>query len=253
MLTKNELKYYASLNQKKFRNKENKFIVEGIKVVGEGLNSSFKCETVFVTNQFFEENREHLQRIIKKNLRLEIIKNPEFIRLTDTINPQGIAAVFNKPGKTPKVIEKLNSRLVVCLENISDPGNLGAIIRNCDWFGINEVLLTEDCADIYNPKTIRSAMGSIFHINILKDIQIEKLSILKNNGYNLICTDLNGDNIYTYKPSVKSVVVFSNEASGPSGETIAISDKKVTIPRAGHAESLNVACASAVILSIFTC
>jgi TrmH family RNA methyltransferase len=252
MITNNELKYYSSLNQKKFRNKENKFIVEGNKIVEEGLKSSFNCELVLVSHLYFEENEDYLRSIIKKNLRLEILKTREFSRLTDTVNPQGIAAVFDKPAQTEKALDNLNSKLVVCLENISDPGNLGTIIRNCDWFQIREVLLINNCTDIYNPKTIRAGMGSIFHLKIFEDITFENLLKLKKGGYKILCADLTGENIYDYQPPDKSIIIFSNEAEGPSQEMLSITGDKITIPKLGKAESLNVASASAVILALFT-
>ncbi|MGA7720285.1 MAG: RNA methyltransferase [Ignavibacteriaceae bacterium] len=252
MLTKNELKYFSSLNQKKFRNKENKFIVEGSKIVYEGLNSSFSCELVLVTNKYFEENQDYIKRVTKKNLRLEVLKNQEFSKLTDTVNPQGIAAVFDKPAENGKANDNLGSKLIICLDNISDPGNLGTIIRNSDWFGIKEILFINNCADIYNPKSIRACMGSIFHLKTFEDSKIERLIKLKKSGYKILCSDLTGNNIYSYTPTGKSIIVFSNEATGPSREILSLADDKITIPKTGNAESLNVASASAVILALFT-
>jgi TrmH family RNA methyltransferase len=251
MLTKNELKTYSSLIQKKFRNKENKFIAEGSKIVEEGLNSNIKCEIILASQQYYEENLKDLQHIIKKGHRLEILKSQDFSRLTDTVNPQGIAAVFNKPAKFLNAAETLSSKIVVCLENISDHGNLGTIIRNCDWFGIN-ILLVNNCADLYNPKAVRASMGSIFHVRIFEDVPIEHLTGLKKNKYKFLCSDLNGENIYKYTLPDKSIITFSNEASGPSQNIIELTDEKITIPKSGKAESLNVASASAVILAVLT-
>jgi TrmH family RNA methyltransferase len=253
MLTKNELKYFSSLNQKKFRNKENKFLVEGNKIIEEGLNSSLSCEIVLVSHLYFEQNENYLRSITNKKIRLEILKNPEFIRLTDTVSPQGIAAVFNKPAGSHKVLDNLNSKLAVCLDNISDPGNVGTIIRNCDWFGINTILLTSNCADIYNPKTIRATMGSIFHVNIFEDIEKERLIKLKELDYKIFCTDLKGKNIFELALPDKSIITFSNEAYGPSPWLSEIADENITIPKIGRAESLNVASASAVILAHIKC
>jgi TrmH family RNA methyltransferase len=252
MLTKNKLKYYASLKQKKFRDKENKFIVEGKKTVFEGIHSNHKCDIIFVNSRFNEENRNDISFLSEKGYKIELLKNPDFIRISDAITPQGIAAVFNKPANTKKNIELITSKIVVCLENISDPGNLGTMIRNCDWFGIKEVFLLNNCADIYNPKTIRASMGSIFHSKIFEDISEKDLETLKKRGYKILCADLTGKNIFDYKPPDNYVIIFSNEASGPSEKIISLSDERITIPKIGNAESLNVASASAVILAKFT-
>ncbi len=253
MVTKNELKYYSSLLQKKSRDENKKFIVEGKKVVFEGLQSRCKSEIIFVLDQFKTENKSIISSILKKKIKLEVLNNPDFAKLTDTVTPQGIAAVFYKPEYEKNFIKKINSRLIVCLDNISDPGNLGTIFRNCDWFGIKDVLLINHCADIYNSKTIRSSMGSIFHLNIFEYIDFENdLINLKNAGYKIICADLEGKNIFNFPLSNKNIIVFSNEANGPSERVIRLSDEKITIPKKGNAESLNVASASAVMLSHFT-
>lgn len=253
MITKNELKYYSSLLKKKVRDEENKFIVEGIKIVSEGLQSGYNCEAVLVTNQFIEENKKLILNIQKEKIRLEILNDSDFSKLTDTITPQGIAAVFSKPILKENFTKNINSELVVCLDNISDPGNLGTIIRNCDWFGIKDILLVNHCADPYNSKTIRSCMGSNFHLNIHNKIDFEKdLTKLKAADYTFIYTDTDGENISDFSLKAKTIIVFSNEANGPSENIISVSKKKITIPKIGKAESLNVASASAVILNHLT-
>lgn len=252
MITKNELKYYSSLLKKKVRDEENKFIVEGIKIVSEGLQAG-NCEIILATNQFIEENKKLISIIQKEKIRLEILNSSDFSKLTDTITPQGIAAVFSKPILKENFTKYINSELVVCLDNISDPGNLGTIIRNCDWFGIKDILLVNHCTDPYNSKTIRSCMGSNFHLNIYNEIDFEKdLTNLKAAGYTLIYTDTDGKNISEFFLKAKTIIVFSNEANGPSENIISVSKKKITIPKLGKAESLNVASASAVILNHLT-
>ena len=248
MLSGNELKYFSSLRIKKFRDRENKFIIEGKKIVEEALQSNYKCEIVVVTKQF-SENEMSFIKSIPKNLRVETVSGSDFRKLKDTVSPQGIAAIFNKAPFDKKNIEKAKDGILICLENISDPGNLGTIIRNCDWFGFRNILLTENCADLYNPKTIRASMGSLFHLSFVGELSFTDIENLKKNGYQIICSDLEGDDIYTFKISKKSILVFSNEAGGPSKEILNLSDKKVTIPSYGKAESLNVASASAIILS----
>lgn len=248
MLTKNELKYYSSLLKKKNRQEEKKFLAEGKKIVSEGLGSNFKCEIIIVTNDFYENEKSFIEHI-GNDLRIEPVTNLEFHKLKDTVNPQGIAAVFSEPKSRGNNIEHLDEEIICCLDNISDPGNLGTIMRNCDWFGVGKVLLTENCAEVYNPKVVRASMGSLFHLECFNNIKPGEIEKLKAKGYKILCTDLNGENLLEYERSSKSIIIFSNEANGPSAEILNISDTKLTIPSYGKAESLNVASASAVILS----
>ena len=253
MISKNELKFYSSLLKKKFRDEENKFIVEGKKIVLEGLESIFKCDAIILTHEFYESNEELIPVINSFDVRLEIIKKQEFSKIADTQTPQGIAAIFTKPPVENNKVQNVTSKLIACLENISDPGNVGTIIRNCDWFGVNEIMLDNTCADVYNPKTIRSAMGSIFHINIYNGIDLyTTIPALKKKGYEVLCADLEGENIFGFQDTGKSVLILANEANGPSLQALSLTDKKITIPKMGKAESLNVANASAIILAEMT-
>lgn len=252
MLSKNEIKYYASLLQKKYRKEENKFIIDGKKIVEEGLNSpewQKQCEVILVSTSFSEDFSEYVLEL-QKHFLVEIVHNKDFERLSDTQNPQGIAAVFKIPDESGF---NFKSNQVIALEEISDPGNLGTILRNCDWFGITEVLLSENCVELYNPKVLRASMGSVFHLRILKAKDFTKtLSQLKQEGFKLFCADINGSNIFTHNKSGKSIITFCNESFGPSPELLNIIDTRITIPKLGNAESLNVACASAVIIAEMT-
>lgn len=251
MITKNELKYFASLKQKKQRKQENKFLAEGEKIVLEGINAKHPCELVLMTSEFFNRN-ENLTGVIKKRqIRIEIVKNNELEKLSDTKTPQGIIAFFEsrKLEFDLKSFEK--DPLIVFLDNISDPGNVGTILRTCDWFGIKSVLLSKNSAEYLNPKVVRSSMGSIFHLSILENAD-KYLQLLKEKGFKLICSDLDGKNIFKFNTPGKSVLVLSNESSGPSSEILMMADEKVTIPGKGNAESLNVASAAAIILAQLT-
>jgi len=251
MISVNQLKYYSSLRNKKYRNEENKFIVEGKKIILEGINSNYNCEVIFVTKVFIENNKEFLSKINSKSIRIEVIKSQDFKKFSDTITPQGIAAVFQKGNKSKTNLFKTN--LVVYLDDISEPGNLGTIIRNCDWFGVQEIILSPDCAELYNPKTIRASMGSMFHLNIFENIDLKSyLNVLKEKKYLILCSDIQGADIFNYNKASKKVIIFSNEAKGPNKEMINLSDEIITIPKLGKAESLNVASASAIILAELT-
>ncbi len=247
MLTKAELKYYSGLLQKKNRKSEKKFLVEGKRLCEEGLKSSYKCESIFYTEEF--EKTEISFLTSHKLVPTEKLKAVEFSKISDTKNPQGIAACFNIPA----IHNRFSSNIIVALEGISDPGNVGTILRTCDWFGIKEVILSGECAEIYNPKTLRASMGAIFYLNIsTSENFIDELKILKSKNYKIITSDMNGKNFGDFSFPPKSIITFSNEANGPSEELQKISDEIITIPKFGNIESLNVASAAAVIISKLT-
>lgn len=252
MISKKELQYYSSLLTKKYRRAENKFIVEGKKSVLEGLDSSYECEIIFITNKFHEENEDTIVKIAKKKKKIETMKQKDFQKVSTTETPQGIAAVFIKPRLEYSKTNLANDKIIVTLDNISDPGNLGTIIRNCDWFGIKNILLSESIVDYTNPKVIRSSMGSVFHLNLFENFNEILLNNLKNDGFEILCADTEGENVFIYQSEKKKILILSSEAHGPSKEIEKICDKKICIPKIGNAESLNVASASAVILALLT-
>ncbi|MCH7773910.1 MAG: RNA methyltransferase [Bacteroidetes bacterium] len=251
MISNNELKYYASLLNKKYRKIENKFLIEGKKIVEEGLASNYDCEKVFITGKFEETNPVLIKKFRINKVPVEVLRSVEFQRISDTKAPQGIAAVLKKKGTTfsPSLIK---DKILVYLEDISDPGNLGTILRNCDWFGINNILLSKESAEMYNPKVLRASMGSVFHLNIFEDITLKEILLLKKSGYTFICSDIEGENVFDFKRNNKIILFLSNESKGPSQELLSITDHKITIPRKGKAESLNVASASAIMLAVLT-
>jgi len=250
MISKKDLHYYSSLLTKKHRKLENKFLVEGKKSIIEGLASKYKCEIIFVTNKFQNENESVINEF--HNYKVVTLRQNEFNKVSDTKTPQGIAAVFIKPNLKISTKSLTNEKLIVLLDNISDPGNLGTIIRNCDWFGIKNILLSRDTVDFTNPKVVRSSMGSIFHLNVFENIEANQVNDLKSIGYEILCADTMGEDIFTYRSNKKKMLILSSEAHGPSKEFLEISDKKICIPQIGHAESLNVASASAVLLAELT-
>lgn len=252
MISKNDLQYYSSLLTKKYRRAENKFMVEGKKSVLEGLNSTYKCEVILITNEFSRENNKTVEEFAALNHKIITLKQTEFQKLTDTKTPQGIAAVFIKPKLEYSKVNQDNNKIIVMLDNISDPGNLGTIIRNCDWFGVKNILLSENIVDYTNPKVIRASMGSVFHLNIFEGIKTESLIKLKEKGFEILCSDTEGENVFSYRSEKKKILVLSSESHGPSKEIEKVSDKKICIPKIGNAESLNVASASAVLLAFLT-
>lgn len=252
MISKKEIQYYSSLLTKKHRQIEKKFLVEGKKSVFDGVNSNYECEIIFVTNKFTEENKNSLDQLSKKKYRIETLKQKDFLQITDTETPQGIASVFLKPELEFSRDKFSKEKVLVMLDNISNPGNLGTIIRNCDWFGVKNILLSENIVDYTNPKVVRASMGSVFHVKIFENVTINNLVDLKESGFEILCADIEGENVFIYKSEKKKILILSSESHGPSNEIEKNIDKKICIPKLGGAESLNVASASAVLLALLT-
>jgi RNA methyltransferase, TrmH family len=254
MLSKNEIKKIKSLHQKKYRDVENKFFIEGIHLIEEALKSEFRLELVLFTSEFEETNNKFLSEILAKKIRIEKITNKEFDGICDTENSQGIFSVMDKFENTfenyLKRTKALKKQTLVALEEISDPGNLGTIIRTADWFGIDAILIGKNSVDLFNPKVIRATMGSIFHLPIFNEIDLpEILPEIKDQEYSIYVTLLHGESYISTKFGHKSLLIFGNEAHGISNEIIKMAYKTISIPQHGKAESLNVSIAAGVILS----
>ena len=250
-MTKNELKYFSSLLNKKNRREESKILVEGRKLISEAINSGFECEILFGVKESLIEDKNFTGLINRIKIKTEILKEPELAKLSDTRTNRGLVAVFNSTRKIEQITTR--ERLIVALENVSDPGNMGTIIRNCDWFGVKEIILSADCAEVFNPKVIRASAGSVFHV-ATKEYEnfYDELELRKKSDYKIVCADLNGEDVYSFESKDKIIVAFANEGNGPTPHMKQLTDMFVTIPRRGEAESLNVASASAVILSELT-
>ncbi|RKY93280.1 MAG: hypothetical protein DRQ01_05130, partial [Ignavibacteriae bacterium] len=208
-------------------------------------------EIVFVTNKFAAEEVQFIKNLESRNFKVAVLKSVDFNKVSDTKTPQGITAVFENK-KTKLNLHSFDDPLLVYLENISDPGNLGTIIRTCDWFGIQNIFLSKESSEIFNPKVIRSSMGSVFHINIFEGVTLDEISVLKKSGYEFLCGDMGGEIVYDIIKEKHTILFLANESSGPSEKLLSIIDKKITIPGKGKAESLNVASASAIILAELT-
>ena len=235
-LSKNHLKLITSLSQKKYRHKYKLFVVEGMKVVQEFLNSSYELEILFSTESSFS----YLDNFIE-------VSEQELKKISSLKTPNKVVALFKIP------VEKNSSPsgLIVALDAINDPGNLGTIIRLCDWFGIDQLLCSKETVDCYNTKVVQSSMGSLTRVAIS---YIDLKEYLTSVSIPVFIADMDGDNIYEMKPPTSAVLVMGNEANGISNSIKQIVSTKITIPRYGNSqltESLNVATATAILLSEF--
>lgn len=255
-ITKEKLKSIRKLSQKKFREIENKFIVEGSKIIREALASDWTTESVLVTNEFFSNpsNNDLFKIIEKEGVPVFQISPNDLDAMTDTVTAQGIAAIVQEKKTHNINLETLNlpDSVIVAVDRISDAGNLGTIIRTCDWFRIDALLIGQDSVELFNPKVVRGTMGSIFHFPIYRNVDLMRwLSNTKTLGYGVYTATMNGSPLHSQNYSRKSVFVFGSESHGVSDEILTIADAKITIPKFGKAESLNVAVACGIVIANF--
>jgi len=238
MFSKSQFKLIKSLAQKKFRLKHQLFIVEGKKAISELLNSSLKLHSLFTTEDIFEAERNKTFLIDEAGLK----------KISNLTTPQTAVALFSIPqSKTPEL-----KGLVVALDGVQDPGNLGTIIRMCDWFGVEQLICSEGTVDCYNPKVVQATMGSIARVNI-KYLSLPEFLETADGKMPVFGAFLEGENIYS-EDLPEGILVMGNEANGISAEVEALVTKKLVIPQFGNSldtESLNVATATAIFLSEF--
>jgi TrmH family RNA methyltransferase len=261
MLSKSKLQYLKNLSQKKHREKEGVFLVEGLRSVEEVCAALGEIEILVYTKEAKENRRfaSVLSSAGKKSKELHEVTPREFAVIADTVTAQGIAAVVKKLSIDVNAeLEKLLKHdhvFVLALDQISDPGNLGAIIRTSDWFGAEAILLSKNCVELYNPKVVRSTVGSIFHMPILDcsdgtESFLDMLRGIQKSGFVLFGAEVSGNtDIRTTVWPKKTVLVIGNEARGISPEIAEILDKRIAIPKFGKSESLNAGVAAAVLLS----
>jgi TrmH family RNA methyltransferase len=238
MVSKNQIKLITGLQQKKYRKQHNLFFAEGIKVVQELLNSNFELHQLFTTENIFTG--------LDKS-RVEVVTEAELKKISALTTPQTCLALFTIPDERPV----LDSGLIVALDDVRDPGNLGTIIRLCDWFGIGHVVCSDQCVDVYNPKVVQATMGSLTRVNV---VYTNLTDYLTKTSLPVFGTFMDGATIYSKELPQDGIIVMGNEANGISAEAEALCSDRIAISRFGdlkQTESLNVATATAIILSEF--
>ncbi len=239
----NLFKEIKKLKEKKHRVKNNKYIIEGLRFVDEALKSGVSIDSIIFTENFKEKNEEFFSNI-PENIRLIQMNEALLKQLCSTENPQGVLGVVNMQNKELK-----GGELVILVDKVQDPGNMGTIIRTAHAAGASGIIMTKGTVDIYNDKTLRSTMGSIFYIPVVEDNSLEYVKSLKEEGYKLVVSSLQGkNNFFEENLQGKVIIAVGNEGNGVSDEVYEISDIKVKIPMPGNAESLNVAVATSVMI-----
>ncbi len=245
-VSKNQIKMIKALAFKKFRDETNLFSAEGTKLVEE-LILTFNCSLLIVTDKWMLENKPF------GDLKAEIVTTEDFKKISNQKNPQGVLAVFKKPDFKFD-IDNLSLNLSLALDEVQDPGNLGTIIRIADWFGIKNVICSENCADAFSPKTVQSSMGALARVNV-HYVNLE--SFLKEIPAKIPIygTFMNGNDIYNETLTENGIIVMGNEGNGISLEIEKLVTRRLLIPNFPNgeatSESLNVSVATAIICAEF--
>ena len=232
MLTKNQIKFIRSLSLKKNRQKHGLFIVEGEKLVNEVLNSDWEIKCIYATNDWLGENAL-------------IISNKDLVRISSLKTPNKVLAVV----KIKKSSVDINTNTVLALDGVKNPGNLGTIIRIADWFGVKNIICSDDCVDYLNSKVVQSSMGSFTRVNLHYTNLIHAFK--KYSDYKLFMTVLNGIPLSEMTRTDKKIIVMGSESNGIRQEILELGSEKITITKSefSKAESLNVSIAAAIVLS----
>lgn len=242
------VKAAAELKQKKHRQQRGEFLAEGLRTVEEAV--AFKsAQLIFYTAAEDERTLQLLEQAASMQLKLVCVSEAVMKKIADTETPQGIIAVCRMQEQP---LDKLlaSGKLLLVLDRVGDPGNIGTMLRTADAAGVGGIVLLKGSADIYAPKTVRASMGSLFHVPVLSGIsEQEFIDDAKRAGYQLLVTALDGaDNLYQADLSGRLAFVMGNEAGGVSASLLRQADKRVFIPMRGHAESLNVAMAAGIVM-----
>jgi len=240
MLSKATIKFVQLLKDKKNRQEHGLFLVEGNKTVAELLASNLKVKTLFATERWLRDYHE----LLKTDTVFEKVSDIELKKLSNLVTPQDVVALVEMPGNKFDS-SKITNSFSIALDGIQDPGNFGTILRIADWYGIQNIICSPQCADVYNPKVIQSAMGSFIRVNVFYTSLNHFFEANKNiQVYGAV---MNGDDLYTSKINSNGILLIGNEGSGISEDLNKFVTKALTIPRKGNAESLNAAIATAII------
>lgn len=247
-LTNNLKKLAASLKSKKAREENNLFIVEGVSMCSELLASKYRTEFVIVRSNPDETIAGLAAQFEMQNTDVYIARSKQFEQLADTDAPQGIMAIARVQGSVQPVYGNF-----IALDGISDPGNMGTIVRTADWFGFRTILIGGYSVDKYNPKVVRSTMGSIFRCEIISCPDIKQFLVENTVGYCLFGAALNGrTHLEDCAPDGKFGIILGNESRGISKELMELVNVPFLIPGSGGAESLNVAVAAGISMYHFS-
>lgn len=238
-LSKNDIKFIRSLHQKKFRDQEGLFLVEGVKLLNELLEQDkFEIQHIYCVED------AALNQL--NGAELTIVSAKELERISSFKSPNQVVAIVKQA--TPVAIDYVSNQTCLMLDSINDPGNLGTIIRTADWFGIKQVICSNDSVDLYNPKVVQSTMGAIFRVDVIYAELTSALVEFQKKDFDLLSAEMDGENAFEKKYGSKSLLLMGSESHGVSEQLSGLCTK-ISIPSFGETESLNVGMATGIILS----
>ncbi|MBB6127934.1 TrmH family RNA methyltransferase [Mucilaginibacter lappiensis] len=241
MLSKSQISLLSSLQHKKFRREHGLFMVEGYKSVTEFINSAYQVDTIYHTPAIAPKLLN-----LSRKINFQEISLNELQKISSLKTPQEVIGLVKIPIWPVLNYKALEKKFSLVLDSIQDPGNMGTIMRTADWFGIQDIICSEDTVDVYNPKVVQATMGSLARVNVH---YADLLNVLPQIKLPIFGAMLNGENIYNTHFGTEGLLVMGNEGNGISAPVEQLITSAVTIPRAGNAESLNVAIATAILCS----
>ncbi|SHJ11657.1 TrmH family RNA methyltransferase [Lutispora thermophila] len=246
------IKHCKSLQTKKYRDSTNEFLIEGIKLLKEAIESNVKLTALLYHNEAAKDR--DVQSIIKmcmeKNIVIYELHEKPYMDISETKTPQGVIGIGKKIDYNVNKLLRSNRFNIIIMEQVQDPGNVGTIIRTADAFGFDMVFLSKGCADVYSGKVIRSTMGSIFHIPIITDVSLESLlkKFIDLEVYTIAATPHTGLSCYDIEYGDRNAIIIGNESKGLSSNIMDMVKIKANIPMVGMAESLNAGIAAAIMM-----
>lgn len=241
MLSKSQISFVNALHLKKNRKDRSLFLVEGIKSISEFINSKYQVDSIYCTGASLVKFND-----LSPSIKLYEISESDLKKISTLNTPQDALAIIRIPEKTPLRSESFLNKYTLVLDGIQDPGNLGTIIRTADWFCFSEIICSDDTVEAFNPKVVQASMGSLSRISV----HYTNLSFfIRDMGLPVYGALLEGDSVYTNEFSRPGLIILGNEGKGISESIIELITDKITIPRFGNAESLNVAVSASIICS----
>lgn len=241
MLSKSQISFVSSLHQKKYRKEHGLFLVEGSKSITEFLHSAFHIQEIFALPEALHTFGQRA-----KNIKITEVNANELKKISTLTTPQDSLALIRSPEYENPASLNFRDKISLVLDGVQDPGNLGTIIRTADWFGFTEIICSADTVEAYNPKVVQASMGSLARVKIC---YTDLAALFRHHDLPVFGALLNGESIYGLDWGKEGFLVLGNEGKGISAAIERLVTKKITIPRFGHAESLNVGVSAAIICS----